>query len=190
MSSKITIAISVIICMTLLGFIGYRLIPFTKTTKQSAIQPNESKEMGKPDFERRRTIQNTTAVHRCTKPIQTKKNTASGDVEDQAARNKVDFWETLILDYAKSFLARKVDANDVHGLAKKTADLFQMLQTASARREKGMEPYTGHSGFATMTLVMAMDKAYHEVLGVTFSDFMGTLDASLVKKMVNPEKPL
>lgn len=176
--------------MTSLGLIGHRLVPFAKTKKHPATPQNASTEMGKPDFEGKWNKRESSVAHRSTTHIQTKKNTESGDAEDNAARSKIDFWETRILDFTRSFVPKDVDANDVHELAKKTADLFQMLQTASARREKGMEPYTGHSGFATMTLVMAMDKEFHEVLGVTFSDFMGTLDASLIKKMVNPEKPL
>jgi hypothetical protein len=183
MNSKAAIILLVIICITLLGLIGHRLMPSTGTKKQTAFL----QEMEEPDAEDKWEKRESRVAHQGTTHLKTKKDTESGDTENKTARSKIDFWETRILDFAKSFVPEDVDENDVHELAKKTADLFQMLQTASTRREKGKEPYTGRTGFATMTLVMAMDKEFHEVLGVTFSDFMGTLDTSLIKKRAEPE---
>lgn len=190
MNSKAAIILLGIFCITSLGLIGHRLMPFAGTKKQPVIMQNESTEMAEPAFEDKWKKREPRVAHQETTHFGTKKDTASEDAENKAARGKIDFWENRILDFAGSFASKDVDANDVHELAKNTADLFQMLQTASARREKGMEPYTGRTGFATMTLVMSMDKEFHDVLGVTFSDFMGTLDASFIKRMVNPEKPM
>lgn len=108
------------------------------------------------------------------------------DESDPESQDDIDGWEGRIHDYVQEHALTNIDENHIHSLALKTASLFRMLQAATQRQNKGQEPYTSVTGFNTMTLVMAMEKEYQEALGITFSDYLNTLDAALIKGLVEP----
>lgn len=112
---------------------------------------------------------------------------AKGDVlldeSNAAAQNEIGFWEAQILSYVKGRALKNVDSAAVHGLAVRTASLFSMLEDATCRAKDGLEPYTPQSGFKTMALVVSMESEFKGALGVTFSDFINSVDGDLIKSL-------
>ena len=102
------------------------------------------------------------------------------DESEPVSKNEIDLWEARITAYATTRTPGDIDDTSVHLLALKTASVFRLLKEASERQKQGLEPYTGLSGFNTMTLVMATEKAFSEVLGSTFSDFLYSLDKTTI----------
>ncbi len=105
------------------------------------------------------------------------------NANDPAAKNEITQWEQRILSFAQEQKVKNANPAQIHALAVKTTDLFYLLKEASTRQKQGLEPYTSQTGFTTMTLVMTMEKEFQETLGVTFSDFLNSLDKNLIKRL-------
>lgn len=90
-------------------------------------------------------------------------------------------WERRIQSYAEKHYQDNIPPDQLHSLARKTADLIQMLDTAVQRQKAGLEPYTGLSGFNTMAAVMALEKEFQETVQSTFADFLYAQDEELIK---------
>jgi hypothetical protein len=184
---KMSIVVPALIGITALGLIGHRLSVFNRIKNQPEYRHQTAPQTEKTDLDSIWNKRNTNAARRYIERVQAKDTAESENPGDRVTENQAAIWETRILDYARSQALNDIDTTRVHKLAGKTADLFQMLKTASRRKEKGMEPYTGFTGFATMARVMAMEEEFQKVIGVTFSDFMGTLDTAFIKDMAESE---
>jgi hypothetical protein len=113
-------------------------------------------------------------------------NNMTGE-EDSAKRSApesgqdIRLWTKRILAYAEERHLDNPNPDQLHSLARKTADLFQLLKRADQRQKEGEEPYTPLSGFITMAAVMALDKEFQATLQTTFSDFLYAQDEELIK---------
>jgi len=72
-------------------------------------------------------------------------------------------------------------------LAVYTASLCRLLKAAKERQKDGLEPYTGVTGFNTMTVLMKLEKDFEDTLGFTFSEFFASYDEDELKAIFNIE---
>lgn len=105
------------------------------------------------------------------------------DETDESIQEEIELWESRILDFAKNRQQKNLDQNNVRNLANQTVSLFHLLKEASNRRDSGLTPYTSMSGFNTMTLVMKMEKSFKDVCDFSFSEFMFSQDAEVIKAL-------
>ena len=107
------------------------------------------------------------------------------DEKDPSVKDDLKDWEERIFSYARDHGIELRDTGKVHTLANRTTSLIKLLKEASMREKEGLDPYTGMSGFNTMTLVMTIEKEFEEQLGFSFADFFASQDPEKIKSMVN-----
>lgn len=176
------------VATVLIGFssvvlFGAGMLYFTK----DSVAPTAAWHPGMPNDKAIRIEPDADTAHQHTRSIKTTEIAESKNSKVQSVQNEVAAWEQKIHDYITVRALSDVNTSRVPLLAERTTEVFRMLQTASARQKKGMDPYTAYSGFATMTLMLSMEDEFQEVIGVTFSDFMGTLDTAFIERMAKAE---
>lgn len=120
-----------------------------------------------------------------------KENNPTADSIQKKERldNTVEFWKPRIAMFIQKHASGKTGEVKINVLALETTNLFQMLKEAANRQKRGLEPYTSVSEYKTMTTLMALEQEFETLSGLSFSNFIMTLDEASLMSLFDKAAP-
>lgn len=96
------------------------------------------------------------------------------DDTSPAVKEEIRFWQERITRFAEVKAPEMPNQEKIHEFALLTASLVRLLKEARERELKGLDPFTGASGFNTMALFMTLETEFENRLGCSFSHFFAS----------------